>query len=98
MKRQRRLAAFFFAALFLLAAVTSSFVIACEANHDCVGSDCAVCAVAAVCQNAVRILLVAAAAAACVAASGRFPLSSDPLSLKRACLKTPFSLKVKLSD
>ena len=70
MAKNRRLAAILFAALVLLAVAASLCVMACEADHDCIGETCPVCAVIALCRNTLKalgiVLLYAAAAIACV--------------------------------
>jgi hypothetical protein len=98
MKNRRRLSALILTALFLAAAITSFFVIAHEADHVCIGEDCAVCALVAVCQNTIRVLGNALAVAVCIAMFGCFILSFGSLSLKTKDRKTPVSLKVKLSN
>lgn len=85
-------------ALFLFAAITSLFVIAFEANHDCIGEECVVCAVVSGCQHTIRSLGTALAAAACIAMTGCFVLLSGLLCVKASDHKTPVSLKVKLSN
>lgn len=98
MKSRRRLSALILAALFLGAMITSFFVIAHEADHDCIGENCVVCALVAVCQNTVKVLGSALAAAVCIAMFGCFMLFFGSLSLKARENKTPVSLKVKLSN
>lgn len=98
MKRTRRLAAFAFAVLFLVTMITSFLVVAFEANHDCIGDDCSVCAIIEVCRNTVKVLGSTLAAAACIAAFGRVSFASDPLLPALAASKTPVRLKVKFSN
>lgn len=96
MAKNRRLAAMLFAALVLLAAAASLCFMACEADHDCIGETCPVCAVIALCRNTLKALglglLYAAAAFACV----RLAAALRPVCRALTCRETPITLKVKL--
>ncbi len=93
---------FFAAALVLLTAfllLFSAVFIALEADHDCCGEDCAVCAQIRLCEDLIRDLLTAAApaaAAACCLSALRFVFAAaDCFSFHP---RTLIALKVKLSD
>ncbi len=98
MKNMRRLSAWIMTALFLFAAITSLFVIAVEADHDCVGEECVICAIVSACRHTVRSLSLALSVAACIALTDGFVLLSGLLSRKASDRKTLVSLKVKLSN
>ncbi len=98
MKNVRRLSALVLTALFLAAMVTSLFVEAHEADHVCIGEDCAACALIAVCHNTIKTLGSGLAVAICAAAFGWFLLSSDTLLPEQSDSQTPVSLRVKLSN
>ena len=76
----------------------SVLYIALEADHDCCGDDCVICAQLQVCGNLLKTLLIAALllpAARCLCAAVR--ASSD----ENGCFVRPLTLtvlKVKLSD
>lgn len=96
MAKYRRLAASILAVLLLVAVTASLFVMAYEADHDCVGDGCSVCAVIALCRNTLKtlcgVLIAAAVAFAC------FRFAAPVLSDRRvwSCRETPITLKVKL--
>ena len=96
MANMRRFAAIVIAALVIVAVMTSLFVVAHEADHDCVGEDCHVCAVIAVCQTILKTLrdalIVAATVLVCIAITA--PIVC--LFRIRSSHSTPISLKDKL--
>ena len=96
MTSQRRLAAGILAALVLLAVAASLFVITQEADHDCVGEDCPVCAVIASCRKTLKALCGILIAAALLFASSR--LTAALLGVYRVEFfhETPILLRVKL--
>ncbi len=97
MTNKKRLAALILAVLVLLALMTSLFVIIHEADHDCTGEDCPICAVIAVCRNTLKLLGDALAALAVVFACFCFAASSAILYFfEKTNQETPVSLKVKL--
>ena len=55
MKKSIRRMAVLFAALFVVAMVTSVLFIALEAEHDCIGEDCPVCLQIAVCHSILNL-------------------------------------------
>lgn len=96
MVTKRRFAAAILAALVIVAVTASLFVVVHEADHDCIGEGCPVCAVVAVCRNTLKTLsgalaaFAAAAASVCFAAILILALNASFRS------ETPISLKVKL--
>lgn len=53
-RRIKRILSGTMAALFLAVMLFSSFFIAVEADHDCTGEDCPICAVIHQCENTLR--------------------------------------------
>ena len=96
MTNKRRLAAVVFAAVVLIAAAASVFVIAHEADHECIGDNCPVCAVITLCQNTLKTLGETLVSAAAVLACAGFAGLLRPFSGVFSRSKTPVSLKVKL--
>ncbi len=96
MTNKKRFAAIALAVLVLFVLMTSLFVIAHEADHDCTGENCPVCAVIAFCRNTLKTLGDALIAAAVV--FGCFCLAGSVTAFSRAEIysETPISLKVKL--
>ena len=95
--KQRR-AAWILLVGFLLAILVSLTFCAEDANHDCTGADCAVCAQLKLCENILH---------AGKDGSGQFIRTSTPHFVLAALLslcspllliKAPIRLKVKLSD
>ena len=96
MVTKRRFAAAILAALILVAVTASLFIVVHEADHDCIGEGCPVCAVVAVCRNTLKTLSGALAVFAAIAASVCFAvilITGFNASLHN---ETPISLKVKL--
>lgn len=96
MTNKKRLAAVILSALVLFALVTSLFVIIHEADHDCIGENCPVCAVIAVCQNTLKTLGSIPGAVALAFACFCSTASVIAFFLTVSYNKTPVSLKVKL--
>lgn len=96
MAKVLRLSAVLLAAFILVAIMFSLFMIIHEADHDCIGDNCPVCAVIVLCQNTLKALGDALIAAALVFAC--FCFSAPVLSFPRVVTynHTPISLKVKL--
>ena len=96
MTNKKRVVAVILSALVLFALMTSLFVIMHEADHDCIGENCPVCAVIAVCQNTLKTLsgIVGAAAVvfACLLLTASVIASFRTISYN----ETPVSLKVRL--
>ena len=78
--------------------LSSAIYIAVEANHDCSGDDCAICRQISICENLLKSLGLAGAAAAITAA---FTYTMCRAILPRAEMNgtlTLVALKVKLSN
>lgn len=56
MKNMRRIASIALTALVLFAVITSLLIVAHEADHDCTGEDCRICAIIAVCENTIKTI------------------------------------------
>ena len=82
----------------LFALVFSVFYVAVEADHDCVGEDCAVCQQVARCESLLRIALPLFASALFALAGNMFSALCLYTSAETANKRTPVALKVKLSD
>lgn len=97
MNKTKRFAAVL-ALLLALVMLFSVLYIALEADHDCCGEDCAICAQLRACQDLLRNLLTLAVLAAAVRCS--FALVSVFADAERRCAQphTLIALKVKLSD
>ena len=96
-KNAKRILAGVLALLLLLALVLCALCIAAEADHDCTGEDCPVCALVHQCENLLRQLAAAIAAAAAAAVVGVLCTSAvrHPCILRRV---TPVSFKVRLNN
>ena len=97
-KNRNRIMAILLSVIVFLAMLCSSFYIAEEANHDCIGENCPICDQIRVCQNSLKTLSLAVSAVMsgivltyllCRCRSAR----SNP-----ALIYTLVSLKVKLLD
>lgn len=87
--------------LLLIAAVCfavlfSAFYIASEADHDCIGDNCTVCARLCACENLLGSLGLASVAAASVIAAVCFMLHVAENASKACCSRTLISLNVEL--
>lgn len=96
MRKYKRAAAIILASTVLIAMAASLFVVACEANHDCAGEDCMICAILAVCQNTLKTLTDALTAFAMLLALVFCAVSLTTAFKAPAHVQTPISLKVKL--
>ena len=86
------------AAVLAVVMLSSAVYLAVEANHDCSGEDCAVCHQIGICENLLKSLGLAGAAAAISAA---FTYTVCRAILPRAEMNgtlTLVALKVKLSN
>ena len=86
------------AAVLAVVMLSSAIYIAVEADHDCSGDDCAVCRQISICENLLKSLGLAGAAAAISAA---FTYTVCRAILPRAEMNgtlTLVALKVKLSN
>lgn len=96
MVTKRRFAAAILAAFILVAVTASLFIVVHEADHDCIGEGCPICAVITLCQNTLKALGDALIAAALVFACFCFAASVMSFSRIATYNQTPISLKVKL--
>ena len=96
MKKHTRISALVFAVLFLVFTAISLTVILMEANHDCVGEDCPICAQLAALQAIVRsiaaLLVILVAILLVIAVKGQRFVSCIKLSAP----SNPVALKVRL--
>ena len=78
--------------------LTSVAYIAKESHHDCVGDNCAICHQLQVCENLLKSIGLAGAAAVFAAAVRYAPCRVIPSCAEVVRTFTLVSLKVKLSD
>ena len=78
--------------------LSSAVYIAVEANHNCSGEDCAICHQLQVCENLLKSIGLAGAAAVFAAAVRYAPCRVIPSCAELVRTFTLVSLKVKLSD
>ena len=95
MKKQFRTAAVILAVIIAFSIVISLSFITLEADHDCIGEDCPVCAAIAVCENILRTAASAFAVAVSALAT-RIILAYAVPAVVRTVRATPFTLKVRL--
>ena len=82
----------------LLAAVLAVVMLAVEANHDCSGEDCAICRQISICENLLKTLGLAGAAAA-ISAAFTYTMCRAILPCgETSGTLTLVALKVKLSN
>ena len=96
MTKKRRWISCFLAVLFVLVMLSSLAFIVLEAEHDCTGEDCPVCAMIAICRNTLKTVLIAlllVLSSLTSRSAGRAFVSSSALFDPE---ETPVSLKVKL--
>ena len=86
------------AAVLAVVMLSSAIYIAVEADHDCSGDDCAICHQIGVCENLLKSLGLAGAAAIFAAAVRCALCSVIPSCAEVVRTFTLVSLKVKLSD
>ena len=86
------------AAVLAVVMLSSAVYLAVEANHDCSGDDCAICRQISICENLLKTLGLAGAAAA-LSAAGTYTVSRAilPCTEMNGTL-TLVALKVKLSN
>lgn len=98
MKKTSRLPAMFLACVLALILLFSVFFIVLEADHDCCGDGCAICAVLSVCETLLhRLAGVGAVVLAMLFAASVKAFAAGGYSLDAASV-TPVSLRVKLTD
>ncbi len=98
MVTKRRFAAAILMSLILVAVTASLFVVLHEADHDCIGEGCPICAIVAICQNTIKTLSGALAVFAAAAASVYFAVILITIFNASLHNETPISLRVKLLD
>ena len=98
MTNKKRAAAVVSAAFVIVALIASLFFIVHEADHDCIGEGCPVCAVVALCRDSLETLGNSLIAVAAVFSCCFFTVLAVLFSLSATYLQTPISLKVKLLD
>ena len=91
-------AALILALMLLFVMLISALFIARNAHHDCKGEGCSVCAIIAVCENMLKNISSAAAAAAVLTAAVFVIIKTLETASVFCPAATPVSLKVKLSD
>ena len=98
MTKKFRLITGLLAAVLAAVMLSSAVYIAVEANHTCSGEDCAICHQLQVCENLLKSIALAGAAAV-FAAAVRYALCRIiPSCVELVRTFTLVSLKVKLSD
>ena len=95
MKKQLRVTALIFAALFVLALVFSLAFMIAEADHDCTGEECQICRQLAVCVSVLRRMTVAVIIAAAVLLAVRAAVAFVSAAVSHVDC-TPVLFKVKL--
>lgn len=95
---RRRIISIIAAAAFLLAILCSMAYIAAEADHDCDGDGCAICAQISICRNTLKNLMTAVCAAVFAAAFIYILCRSASVCTYSVQFSSLVSLKVKLSD
>ena len=91
--RRQRIAAVL-AVLVLLALAVSLSYLVCEADHDCTGADCPICALLAVCGRLLRALGLALGLTVLGLLGRAAPLAEERRMV--LCALTPVRLRVKL--
>ena len=98
MTKKSRLITGLLAAVLAAVMLSSAVYIAVEANHNCSGEDCTICHQLQVCENLLKSIGLAGAAAVFVAAVRYAPCRVIPSCAEVVRTFTLVSLKVKLSD
>ena len=98
MTKKSRLITGLLAAVLAAVMLSSAIYIAVEANHNCSGEDCAICHQLQVCENLLKSIGLAGAAAVFAAAVGYAPCRVIPSCVELVRTLTLVSLKVKLSN
>ena len=86
------------AAVLAVVMLSSAIYIAVEANHDCSGEDCAICRQISICENLLKTLGLAGAAAAITAAFTYTVCRAILPCAETIGTLTLVALKVKLSN
>lgn len=98
MRKRRRIIAILLSILFVLSVIFTLSFIAAEADHECIGDECPICAEIQSCEDFLKTVSVAAAVFAVVSAVSKFGAVALPYFKSRAEATTLVSLKVKLSN
>ena len=93
-----RVAAIFLIFAVILFMLISTYFIAYEADHECTGDDCPVCALLHMSENNLRQLGSGAPAAAAVSSLLFFAFAMHVLSGDGIVLSTPVSRKTRLNN
>ena len=96
--KRKRIAAGVTALVMLAVMLLAAFCVAVEADHDCTGEDCSVCACIRQCENALRQLGENFAALAVVLLPVLFLLFAAGFFVRQTALQTPVSKKVRLNN
>lgn len=86
------------AAVLAVVMLSSAIYLAVEANHDCSGDDCAICRQISICENLLKSLRLAGAAAAISAAFTYTVCRAILPCTETISTLTLVALKVKLSN
>ena len=97
MEKKKRIAAFL-AVTILLVLLFSAAFIATEADHDCAGENCPICAQIAVCQNILKTFALAVCIAAFPAVFSHVLCRGSFACADAIPRNTLVSLKVKLTN
>ncbi len=96
-KRNRSVALFMALAVFVVVLFSSLYTVE-NADHDCVGESCPICAQIAVCENTLHGFSMAAVAVAAIVFAPVFCALAVKPAFVSLFSDTLVSLKVKLSD
>ena len=98
MTNRKRIISIIAAATLLLSILCSMVYIAAEADHDCVGDGCAICAQISICRNTLKDQMTAVCAAVFAAAFIYILCRIASVCTDSVQFSSLVSLKVKLSD
>ena len=98
MVQMKKLLAFAICAVLILSLVFSISFISHEAEHDCVGEECVICAVISRCAEILERLLAVSALALLFGAVRSFVICVVCASRSVCSTHSPVKLKVKLSN
>lgn len=98
MTKKNRKIAMLLAVAVIIVLVFSAFLIAVEAEHDCIGDNCPICQLIAICENNLHNLSLSfvSTALAFVLTYKLITIQTAYNIIREVC--TPVSLKVKLSN
>lgn len=98
MTKKNRLLAIMLAVTVVFVVLFSTFFIAQNANHDCIGDDCPICYEISVCEVVLKTIGLASAVAILTAFVGTFMLFLPSFTKRPASNTSLVTLKVKLSN